>query len=435
MRIIQKVINVCSRVEGHGKVSYFIQNDNIDHVEFEISAFRGFENILVGKNLKDIPRIVSRICGLCHASQTIASCKAIEKIYDIQPSSQAILLRKLLMTGELIKSHIMHFFFQSLPDLLEIFQIYKSGSNSYNLVKFDPQLSSNVFDLIKTGSELNNIFGGRIIHLITPVPGGIIYYPSKKNILLAQKYLQKSISHIQYIIDRFVELFASKIPPYEFNLNKTSYLGMLNKGKYDRYNGTLNILPVNMNKLNFEVNDYKNYFEKDSNLFGIKFLSDIKSILTGPIARFYLINKDNEIRRNAVIDNFDTEWKENILFMNILQLVEVFKEVNNSIEILNKHSLENKDTLPSLNTIINQEGFGIVEAPRGTLIHHYHLNKSKIIDCVKLFIATEINFPLLNEKIKNYAQELYKKEDLESVNRKVQILIRAFDPCISCATH
>lgn len=435
MGIIQKVINVCSRVEGHGKVNYFIQNEHIDHVEFEISAFRGFENILVGKNLSDIPRIVSRICGLCHASQTIASCKAIERIYDIQPSSQATLLRRLLMTGELIKSHIMHFFFQSLPDLLEIFQIYKGGIDSYNLIKFDSQLSSSVFDLIKTGSELNIIFGGRIIHLITPIPGGIVYFPSKKNILLAQKYLQKSISHIQYIIDWFIKLFASKIPPYEFNLKDTSYLGMLNKGKYDRYNGTLNLLPNNMKKLNFDVNDYKSYFEKDSNLFGIKFLSDIKNILTGPIARFYLIQSDNENRRHTVIDNFDTEWKESILFMNFLQLLEISKEIHKSLDILNKHSLENKESLPSLNSIINQEGFGMVEAPRGTLIHHYHLNKSNIVDSVKLFIATEINFPLLNEKIKNYAQELYKKEDLESVNRKVQILIRAFDPCISCATH
>ncbi|MFX1413207.1 MAG: nickel-dependent hydrogenase large subunit [Promethearchaeota archaeon] len=428
-------MNVCSRVEGHGKVNYFIQNEHIDHVEFEISAFRGFENILIGKKLSDIPKIVSRICGLCHASQTIASCKAIEKIYEIQPSSQATLLRRLLMTGELIKSHIMHFFFQTLPDLLEIFQVFKNGIDSYNLIRFDSQLSTCVFDLIKAGTELNNLFGGRIIHLITPVPGGMIYYPSKKKILLAQKYLQKSASNIQYVLDRFVELFSTKNPPYEFNISNLSYLGMTNQGKYDRYNGTLSIIPFNQNRINFEINDYENYFDKDSCLFGIKFLSDIKNILTGPIARFFLVKNNNEIEKNTIINNFDNNWKENLLLMNILQLLEISNEIKGSLEILNKHSLEIKEPLPSLNSTLNQEGIGMVEAPRGTLIHHYHLNKSKVIDNVKLFIATEINFPLLNEKIKNYAQELYKKEDLESLNRKVQIMIRAFDPCISCATH
>ncbi|MFX0031831.1 MAG: nickel-dependent hydrogenase large subunit [Candidatus Hodarchaeota archaeon] len=433
---MQKVINVCSRVEGHGKVNYFIQNEKIDHVEFEISAFRGFENILVGKKLNDIPRIVSRICGLCHASQTFASCKAIEKIYEIQPSFQTTLLRRILMVAELIKSHIMHFFFQSLPDFLEIFQIYKKGIDPYQLIRFDSQLTTSVYDLIKAGSELNNIFGGRMLHLITPIPGGIIYNPSKKNILLAQKYLQKSIFNIQYIIDKFVELFATKIPPNEFNLQNPSYFGMSNKGKYDRYNGTLNIMPFNMKKLEFEVNGYLNYFDKDCNLFGIKFRSkDFKNILTGPIARFHLVENDFGNRKNSIIDNFEKNWRESILFMNVLQLIEIFKEIEASLEILNQHSLENKEPLPSLNSIVHQNGVGMVEAPRGTLIHHYHMNKSNNIDYVKLFIATEINFPLLNEKIKNYAQELYKKEDLESVNRKVQILIRAFDPCISCATH
>ena len=180
MKILKKVIELCSRIEGQGKINYFIQNDEIEHVEFELSALRGFENILVGKKLKDIPRIVSRICGMCHASQTIASCKAIEEIYGIAPSFQSTIIRKVLMTAELIKSHIIHFFFHSLPDLLELFQEEKNYIDIHNLINFDPQLTSIVYDLIKTGTEIDNILGGRVNHLITSIPGGIVYKPSKK---------------------------------------------------------------------------------------------------------------------------------------------------------------------------------------------------------------------------------------------------------------
>ena len=432
---MQKVVNVCTRVEGHGKVEYFLQNEKIEHVEFDLSVFRGFENLLLGKKLNDIPRIVSRICGLCHASQTFASCKAIENIYEIEPSFQSTLLRRLLMTGELIKSHIMHFFFQCMPDLLEIFQMVKKEINSYQLIKFDPQLTTSVYDLIKLATEINNVFGGRILHLITPTPGGIIYIPSKKNLIIIQKYLQKALSNIQYILNKFIDLFSIKNPPLEFNLTDTTYLGMLNNQKYDRYKGDLNIGQNNRNEINIDIAEYEKYFNKDSNLFGIKFISnDNKNILTGPFARFNLAQIDNN-KRDSYLTAFSNSWNNNLLFMNFLQLLEVNDEIKKSIEILENHNLDNKESFPSLSSIVNHNGIGIIEAPRGSLIHHYHLNKSNVVDQVKLFIATEINFPLLNASIKNYAQNLYEKEDLESVNRKVQMMIRAFDPCISCATH
>jgi len=435
VNILQKVINLCTRVEGNGKVKCFLKNDKIEYVEFEISAFRGFENILVGKKLCDIPRIVSRICGLCHISQTLASCKAIEQIFDVKPSFQSVIIRRILMTAELIKSHIMHVFFQSLPDLLEIFKIKNTSPNPYNLIKFDPQLTISVYDLIKIGTEIEKIFGGRIIHLITPIPGGIVYKPSEKNILITQKYLQKALSNIDYIISKFLDLFSTKQAPEEFSLSNVTYLGMLNKRSFDRYEGTLNLGKNKENITDFDVEKYNDYFDKNPNLFGIRFLSEeYNNVLTGPMARYHLAEIDNE-EEMELLNNFDENWKNNILFMNFLQLLEIFNEINSVLELLDHNDLNTKEILPSLNNIKNSDGIGIVEAPRGTLIHHYHLNKSNIVDQVKLFIATEINIPLLNQCLKEYAQSLYQKEDIESVSRKIQVLIRAFDPCISCATH
>ena len=105
------------------------------------------------------------------------------------------------------------------------------------------------------------------------------------------------------------------------------------------------------------------------------------------------------------------------------------------LEILDDPSLSHKETLPPLTSMKNLEGIGVVEAPRGTLMHHYYVNEDKTIKKVKFFIATEITIPLLNEMITNYAQELYKKHDINAIREEIQFMIRAFDPCISCATH
>lgn len=146
---MEKVVDVCSRIEGHAEINIFLNNEQINFLKLDTTVFRGFETILRGKKLNDIPKIVSRICGLCHASQTIASCKAIENLYDVSPTPQAILLRKLLLSSELIKSHSMHYFFQTLPDLLNIFKLWKDSNEPYAILQFDPQTTTIIYDLIK----------------------------------------------------------------------------------------------------------------------------------------------------------------------------------------------------------------------------------------------------------------------------------------------
>ena len=423
---MDKVVEACTRVGGRGNLNIYLKNDEIYQTELNFSVFRGFENILVGKKLLDIPKIVSRICGLCSASQTIASCKAIENIYGIEPSLQSILLRRVLLSGELIKSHIMHYFFQSFPDLLKIFKINTNINDPYNLVNYNPHLTTNVFNLIKIGSEINKLIGGRVLHPITPIPGGLIFNPTQKNFIFMEKYLKKGIYYIETIIENFIDLFSAfDPPPTEFNLSNPIYFGLKNNMGFDRYEGDLRIEQNETTYDDFQAKNYSKYFDKDPNLYGITFKSNSKNeILTGPIARYKLTQNYGIDKISEYISNFGKKWKSNLLFLNFLQLIESYYEIQKSVEILNTTSLKSKTKLKQLKSIKKSNGIGVIEAPRGILMHHYHLNKAKIVDQVKLFIATEINLPILNKMITEYAQKLYEKENINSIKEKIQIMIR-----------
>ncbi|NVM16278.1 MAG: nickel-dependent hydrogenase large subunit [Candidatus Lokiarchaeota archaeon] len=433
---MDKVVVACTRVEGHGNLNIYLKNNEIYQTELNFSVFRGFENILLGKKLIDIPNIVSRICGLCYASQTIASCKTIEDIYGIEPSQELSLLRRILLSGELIKSHIMHYFFHSLPDLLKIFNIYGNVNEHYNLINFNPHLTTNIFNLIKIGTEINKLMGGRVIHPITPLPGGLIFNPGPKSLIFMEKYLKKGISNIEIVIENFIDLFSAFDPPAEFKLSNPIYFGLKNNLGFDRYEGNLRLKQNETTYDDFQAKNYSKYFDKDPNLYGIMFKTKSKNqILTGPLARYNLTHNYGIDKISEYLSNFGNKWKTNLLFLNFLQLIEIYYEIQKSIELLSTTSLISKIKLKQLNSIKNSNGIGVIEAPRGILMHHYHINKAKIVDQVKLFIATEINLPILNEMITEYAKKLYEKEDIDSVKEKIQIMIRAFDPCISCASH
>lgn len=439
MIFIFKVVDVCTRVEGHGNVNILIQKDEIKRVEFEIGAFRGFENFLLNKKLLDMPRIVSRICGLCHASQTIASCKAIESMYGVEIPEQSVLLRRLLMTGELIKSNSMHFFFQSFPDLSLIFNIHQKPLDPYELIKFDPQLTTNLYELIKIGNDIDRIFGGKSIHLISPIPGGIIYAPSRKNVTIVKRYLLKALSNIEWIIEKFINLFASLSPPEEYNLPNPTFLALYNEsGSLDRYLGNLRIKAPKSKPIDFSINNYDKYFNKDSGLMGINFNEDCgENVMVGPMARYGILETYNVDEIITYLNNFSKEWKNSVLFANVLRLVEMYVETKQALVMLEDPVLNARVPLPSLSSVKKKIGIGVVEAPRGTLMHQYRTNgKDEIVEDVKLFIATEFNLPIINKMITKYAQGLYEKTgDTDLIKKKVQLIIRAFDPCISCATH
>ncbi len=340
------------------------------------------------------------------------------------------------MCAELINSHIMHFFFQTLPDLMEIFKMENNLKNPSKLINFDLELTKNVFNLIKASKEINELFGGRSIHLITIVPGGMLYTPSQKNYIFLQKLLHKIRVEIESIIHKFISLFSEFQTPVEYNLSNPFLIGLYNNSNYDRYDGNIRISNCSNYDETFEKENYSNYFDKNISLFGINFKQNNEDIvLTGPYSRYWLHNCHKNEIIGEFLNSFDKAWKISLIFTSFLQLVEIYNEIQYCLENLDEYQLNSKLKIPTLNKLKKVDGIGIIEAPRGFLMHRYQLNKKNNVEKVKLFIATEINIPLINMMIENYAQKQYEKKDMDIIKKNIQIMIRLFDPCISCATH
>jgi len=338
------------------------------------------------------------------------------------------------MTGELIKSHSMYLFFQSFPDLLTIFGIWEKNETLYNMLNYNPELTTKFYELIKIGDEIDKIFGGRSIHSITLIPGGVIFNPTKKNITLARKFFQKALINLEWIIEKFIELFSNKNPPEDYLIQNPTFIGMSNNGLYDRYTGILGIKENNRKLIKFIDSNYSNYFDKDTDLRGINFFKG-QNIIVGPLARKNIIESYFVEDVLNYLSFFDKKWDKNLLFANFIRLIEMHVEIYKALEILNEPLINKRESLPSLKDIKNLDGIGVVEAPRGILIHHYQIDNNNSINKIKLFIATEINIPLIDNMITKYAQKLYEKYDINTLKKKIQMMIRAFDPCISCATH
>ncbi|MHA1105299.1 MAG: nickel-dependent hydrogenase large subunit [Promethearchaeota archaeon] len=260
----------------------------------------------------------------------------------------------------------------------------------------------------------------------------MIYNPSQISINLIRKLLQKGSNHAKYLIGNFNKLFSTKTPPSSFDLPKINYLGLSNQ---DRYNGKI-IIKNYKDQFNFSEKDYQPYFNKDVGVFGISFhRNNNMELITGPIAR----EKINEIsiteRIAPYFNKINENWKNSVLFQNFLELIEVDHEIHQCLKLLNDDSLNERIDLPDLGEIQKSEGIGILEAPRGLLMHHYKINQNESVIQAKLFIATEINIPLMNFMTLQYARDLYKNKAIDKVKKKIAQMIRAFDPCTSCATH
>jgi coenzyme F420-reducing hydrogenase alpha subunit len=382
---------------------------------------RFVEKILLGRKYYEAPIITSRICGICPTIHNVTATKGIESACGITPTEQTEKLRKLMLCGQMIQSHSLHLYLLILPDFYGL-------SSSFELQKNHPQIFKKAISLKQYADLILDTIGGRAVHPITNVPGGFKGYPTKNEL----ENLYEASKEILEIAKETVLLFKSFTYPQVSQ--KVIYSALANYKDYSFYDGNI----VNSKGREINVKNYRQYLNEELRPYTRAKFATIKGaeLMVGAMARMNLgrhqmgkeigqMLNDLEIREDFVnpFDNIIAQAIENYFFA---------LESNKLIEHFLKNGIDKKEPVKLPQKF--GKGVGACEAPRGTLYHYYELNKDGyIVDC-DIITPTVQNLAAMELSMKNLGP-IIKDLDSKERDRVIEMLIRAFDPCITCATH
>ncbi|MEW6087724.1 MAG: Ni/Fe hydrogenase subunit alpha [bacterium] len=412
-----------TRVEGHGTIDIKVKNGRIEKAEWQVvETPRFFEAMMVDKHFDEVSLIVSRICGICSIAHVTTSIRATERAFGVAVSEKTEIFRRILMNAETIQSHILHLYFLALPDFLKAGSIFPIIAKNRNAAEIALRLK-------KLANDMCDVVGGRNTHPMTMIVGGFTRFPSKENILILRKSLDNSVSDL---IETSKIFMSFKIPVFERETEFVSLKGIKN---YPWIGGEL----VSSDGVLKNENDYKsmtNEFMADWSTSKLAKLSR-GSFAVGALAR--INNNFNLLHPKArkICDNFKLRPVCYNPFMNnIAQLAECFHVVYETIELLDKAldfdlSPEKVEVKPK-----KGKGVGAVEAPRGILYHCNEYNEKGRIVHSDFIIPTGQNHANiredLNKLVKDYSKKGYPDKEIELL---CQMLVRSYDPCISCSVH
>lgn len=406
-----------SKIEGHTDLYLKVRGGKVEKCNLKIKENkRFFEQALLGQNFNQAPTITSRICGTCSSSHSLACIEVIEKTLGINPSSQTMTLRNLLTNAGHLRDHAMHLWFFCLPDIF----------NKDSVLDFTGKEKDFIHDGLhvkEAGNFLSTIIGGRAVHPPNAVIGGFTKFPTQEEILEAKKKLRDCRKRIIRIIDIFYKDKNS------FK-RKTNYVGLVNRD-YSFLEGYIQTAKGTT----IPESQFGEHFEKVVLPYStaIAFTWESKDYMVGALARMNLnkaaLNKKTKKDAAKALKVFPSNC---IFNNNLAQAVECLHIVDSSLELLNKSFKPEKPIKPKKSS---GTGIGVVEAPRGTLYYRIKIENNKIT-FLDLCIPTQQNIIHLEKDIAAYVEQLLKKGTSKGkISLEIEKMIRAYDPCMSCATH
>ncbi|MBI5696256.1 MAG: Ni/Fe hydrogenase subunit alpha [Nitrospirae bacterium] len=410
-----------TRVEGHGNIVVKVRDGRVEDARLDIvESPRFFEVMLQGRSWQEASWITSRICGICAVTHSTASLKATEDAFGIVPSAQTVLLRKLLLDGEYIQSHVLHVYFLVAPDLLGVGSVVPLAGTHIEVVRMALRLK-------KLGNDLCALVGGRHVHPVAMKVNGFTSLPEPAGLASARERLVTARADL----DATVELFKTlSIPAFT---RETEYLSLKGVDEYPLYDGDM----MSSDGYGFKPRGYlesiKETVVPPSSAKHVAARRD--SYMVGALARFNNNHGLLHKRAKAVADAVGLSAPcHNPFMINVAQLVETVHCVEHAAETIDMllgsgMSVEVSDVRP-----IAGRGVGVVEAPRGTLYHDYTYGADGMITGANCIIPTGQNLANIEADMQGILPGLLGGTEAD-VAQTLKMLVRAYDPCISCATH
>ena len=445
-------IDPVTRVEGHGKVTILLDEQNrVQQARLHIVEFRGFERYVRGRPYWEMPVLVQRLCGICPVSHHLAASKAVDRIVGgekLTPTAEK--MRRLMHFGQMFQSHALHFFHLCSPDLLFGFDADPAVRNVIGVAKQYPELGRQGILMRKFGQEIIRATAGKKIHGTGAIPGGI-----NKNLSIQERdfflkdldqMIEWSRGALKLARDYTVEHLDELAPFGSFESNHMSLVRP--DGALELYDGNIRAVTCEGAKIFDQVDnqDYVDYLAEEVRSWSYMKFPFIRSL--GPQEGWYRVGPLARINTCDFIDTDEAEkarqefaavtnGKPNNITMayHWARMIEVLHAIEKIAQLLDDPDLQGEDLVVKGER--RHEAVGIIEAPRGTLIHHYKINENDQITMCNLIVSTTHNNMPMNTAVTKVANDDLsgKPEITEGLLNHVEVAIRAYDPCLSCATH
>jgi F420-non-reducing hydrogenase large subunit len=456
-------IDPITRLEGHGKIEIFLDEEgNVANTYFQVPQLRGFERFCVGRPVEEVPLLTNRICGVCPEAHHMAGAKAADAVYNVDPPRTAKLLRELLYSAFYVTDHATHFYALGGPDFVMGPDSPVAERNILGVIhKVGLEIAGKVIQARKYGHTIIEMIGGRKIHPCTSIPGGQtkgITEEQRDEItkmgLWAVEFAEFSLGLFNDIVlgnKAYVDLILGDI--YK---DETYYIGLVDENnKINFYDGKVSVVAPDGERLGkYAPNEYKDWIAehvepwtylkfpylkkvgwkgfvdgKDSGVYCATPLSRLNASdgMATPKAQEHYEKFYETLGGKPVHHRLATHWA---------RLIELLYAAERCVELISDPEITS-DNFHTVPTETPSEGVGIVEAPRGTLTHHYWTDERGITTKVNLIVGTTNNYAPISMSIKKAAKNLIKKGEVvtEPLLNMVEMAFRLYDPCLSCATH
>jgi len=456
-------IDPITRLEGHGKIDIFLDDEGqVVNTYFQIPELRGFEQFCVGRPVEEMPRITTRICGVCPEAHHMASVKACDAVFHVEVPETAKKLRQLLYNVFFAGDHTTHFYALGGPDFVVGPEAPPTERNILGVVrKVGLEVGGRVIEMRKRTQEVIKIIGGKQTHQVTSLPGGIskgIVENERKEIEEHCKWFVEFGKFTNQVFNDIVlknKAYVDMILSDAFT-HRTYYMGLVdNKNRVNFYDGKVRVVdPEGKEFVTYSPPEYLNHISehveswtylkfpflknvgwkgfvdgKDSGVYRATPLSrlNVAESMATPLAQAEYEKMFSTLGGKPVHATLATHWARVI---ELLGAAEMALELARDSEITGPH-------IRNIPTAVPTEGVGIVEAPRGTLTHHYITDEKGILQKVNLIVGTTNNYAPISMSINKAARALIKKgvQVSEGILNTIEMAFRAYDPCFGCATH
>jgi NAD-reducing hydrogenase large subunit len=445
------VIDPVTRVEGHGKVTIRLNEaGEVDDARFHVVEFRGFERFIQGRLYWEVPVIIQRLCGICPVSHHLAAAKAMDKIAGVDAvTPTADKLRRLMHYGQLLQSNALHIFHLASPDLLFGFDAPVEQRNIVSVLERYPEIGKWAIYIRKYGQEVIKATGGKKIHPTSAIPGGVNQNLDIESRDALRKDIDRILSWCLLALAKLKETIAERESQHrDFAYFESNYMSLVRAdGSMDLYDGVLRAIDSG-GRIIFDgvaPDSYQDQLIEEVRTWSYMKFPHIRSLgrergwyRVGPLAQINCAASIDtplaEVERRLFMAMGDGGPIHSTLAYHYARLICLVHSAEKIQQLLFDDDLQGTDLLVTG----QRRGVGVscIEAPRGTLIHHYEVDKNDQVTRANLIVSTTSNNEAINRAVRSVAKDYLSGQTItEALLNHIEVAIRAYDPCLSCATH